>query len=140
MKDLEEVIRVAEIADIMRCKTRPRVVSHDLITYCCRRRTKQHKRFQGDPISSNSDQSHGRFRGRPRRLFGCVSPAALVSPCPFLFPRRSWSRALNSSTNSLAPPNSDSGIQVGSQSTQYCTTPLTFLVPMIPWISHKSLG
>jgi len=34
-----------------------------------------------------------------------LSRAFIVSPSPSLFPRRSWNRDLNLSTNFLAPPN-----------------------------------
>ena len=85
-------------------------------------------------------QPHDRFQGRPRRFFGCVSPVASVSPCLFLFSRSTESCALNPSTSSLAPSNSDSHIQVGSQSTQKCSTPSTVFMPISLRISHKPPG
>jgi hypothetical protein len=63
--------------------------------------------------------------------------ASISLPLPVLIPRRSWSRASSSSINSLAPFNSGLHIQVGSQSTQYCTTPSIVLLPMMLRISHK---
>ena len=76
---------------------------------------------------------HTCFRGC---LFDAFSPVTSGLPCPFFFPRCTERRALNSSTSSLAPPNSDSGIQACAQATRNSSAPLTFLMPVILWISH----